>query len=463
MRLLKFTVLLFITQFILPELAHAQDAKNFFDEHQYTQAIQALLGKSADLSGLSDLELYLLGGAHMRRGYFLRDLAALQVRLGRDYYFERDTSKAAKPLAWTPYFLGRYLFESDRYDQALRALQRAGRNNTLPKDYVGRSQIWIGACQYRLGKTTEAANSWGNVAAAFSGELAYARWRLGQKSEAKCGATNNMPDLRCQLWSASRVGTQLMNLNKLQTALLNSASADVEQKIGADYVQKFFDPATAQILAYADFIAAIAAFSLVKAEKGVDQANFFAGVCAFEAGEYERASVFLQKTKMAQRDIYLGALDYLNGKRNEAEQKWRPFQNSTASNELEWAEVASRFTQKPDAILALYQKHQQAAADKMELALRLGRSLMQINRDAEAVETMQQAYPEQYRDRLRYIEPAYLIALAHAKYNLNARYYAQEILGHINGVREAYPIALAAYDIAQGFFTPRFGESNDKR
>jgi hypothetical protein len=437
----------------------AQQAKTFFDEHQYSKAIQTLLDKSADLSGLSDLELYLLGGAYMRRGHFLRDLAALQVRAGRDFYFERDTSKAARPLTWTPYFLGRYLFEQGQYEAALRTLQRAAKSNSgLSNEYVNRSRIWIGACQQRLGRPAEANETWKGIAAAnnfsVAGELAYARWRIGQKSEEKCGDGNNAADLRCGLWSAARQN-RWADSNKLQTALLNGANPDVQQKITADYIQSFYDPATAQILAYADFIAAITAFNRVKDPKGVDQANLFAGICAFEAGEYERSRLFLQKTTLAQRDIYLGAIDYLNGQRNEAEQKWRPLQNSNAQTELEWAEVASRFVKQPDAIDTLYQKHKEAAQDKMDLALRLGRSLMQINRHEEAVELMQTAYPEQYRDKLRYIEPAYLITLALAKYNQNARYYSQEILGHLNGVREAYPIALAAYDLAQSVFTPK--------
>ena len=432
----------------------AQEAKSFFDEHQYTRAIQALLGKSADLSGLSDVELYLLGGAHMRRGYFLRDLAALQALAGRDYYFGRDTSKAAKPLAWTPYFLGRYLFELGQYEQALRALQRAGRNTALSKEYIGRSQIWIGACQHRLGKATEAANSWKNAGATLAGELAYARARLGQKSEANCGAASGVPASRCRLWSVARPGVALAELNKLQAALLNAAAADVEQRIDADYTQKFYDPATPLVLAHADFIAASEAFSRVKDPKGLDQANYFAGVCAFEAGEYERARAFLQKTGMAQRDIYLGGLDYLNNQREAAEQKWRPLQNANVQTALEWAEVASRFSKKPEAIMEVYQKYQTTASDKMDLALRLGRALLQIGRYDEAVELLETAYPALYRDKLRHIEPAYLITLACAKYRLKARYYAQEILGHINGVCEAYPAARTVYDLAQGVFTP---------
>lgn len=441
--------------------ASAQEAKTFFDEHQYSKAIQALLAKSADLSGLSNGEMVQLGGAYMRRGYMLRDLAALQIRVGRDYYFDRDTSKAAKRFALTPYFLGRYLYESGEYAPALKALQRAGRGLTGAD--AERCQIWIGACQQQSGKTAEANAAWSKVSAGLAGELAYARAAAGLKSEGKCGSGSSLADLRCRLWAAAQQNISLPELNKLQTALLNSTAADAEQKFEQNYIQKFYDPATPQILAHADFAAAAEVFSRYKAAKGREPANYYAGVSAYEAGDDTRARTFLQQTNLPQKDIYLGAIAFRSGQRAEAGQKWQAFPGANEAIALEWAEVTSRLVKNAEPILALHQKHLNAASAKMELALPLGRALAQVQRYEEALEVMQAAYPESRKDQMRYIEPAFLLTLAQVKYDLWARQYFIEILGHIACLREAYPVTLGVLDIAQGIFTPRIKEGKKIR
>jgi tetratricopeptide (TPR) repeat protein len=442
---------------------YSQPATRFFSEHQYTRVIETLLGARRDFSGINDQDLFWLGGAYMKRGFFLRELAALQDRLGRDYYFYRDTSKAVQPIPWTPYFLGRHLFEQGQFEPALRYFQRVARTANLPNHYSDRGRIWAGACQYLIAQKTEANNSWAAVATSDdhgrASELAYARWRAGARSEEKLSvapaSNKNAADGRYQLWFAARRG-QIPDLLKLQETLLANLTADAEYPLEGNYALRFYDPAGVHIAAYANFVAAMEAFSRVQPTyKNADRAVYFSGVCAVQSGEYERARLYLQKTGAPQRDIYLGVLDYMSGQRDRAEQQWRRLLTANPGFEPEWAEAVSRFAEKQAEILTLYKK--KTKKDKtdynMETIWRWGRTLVQSRQYEEAFKLMDEFYPRRFHNQVSQIEPAYLITFAHVKYSLGRR-YVSDILGHIECLVAPYPITLVALEMAQVLLAP---------
>ena len=72
-------------------LAQRSQAKALVGQHRYSEAIDLLRQDGASLDALPDEVLFVLGAAHLWRARLLQDLAALQVDIGKDYYYERDT------------------------------------------------------------------------------------------------------------------------------------------------------------------------------------------------------------------------------------------------------------------------------------------------------------------------------------------------------------------------------------
>ena len=52
----------------------AQSAKQYYDQNQYTQAIETVLGGKTDLSGISDRDLRVLGFSFLARADLVQDL-----------------------------------------------------------------------------------------------------------------------------------------------------------------------------------------------------------------------------------------------------------------------------------------------------------------------------------------------------------------------------------------------------
>lgn len=365
MRIAKTITWLLLAQIALLDIVYPKSASQYYKANLYTKAIRAILNKSPDTSNLNAADLRMLGLAYMTRGYLLKDILALQIDIGRDYYSERDTSRVATSSPYTPYFLGRYLFEKGKYKLALKYFNKCLRLRKLSAAYKNRARIWAGACHFRLGNKQRAKTQWAAVPtknnALLKAELLYARWLLKENVtiNVKLSGEKSEQHNRWKLWKAAHDGI-IAELPALQRDLIDSPAPDVTYKVDKKFSLRFYDPASIHILAYADFIAAMHAFNGIKNPGWQAQIHQMAGICAFEAGEYARARRFLKQSKKAGNlnNIYLGALDYISGNRNQAEAKWRKVINSKKDKTiLTWAMKVSRFRAKKENVMDVCSKY----------------------------------------------------------------------------------------------------------
>ena len=448
------TFLLMLWLITTPALA--QEAEQLVRRHRYTEAIEAVRGARATLDGLTDRDLSVLGVAHLQRAYFLRDLAALQVDVGQAYYHLRLTSDDVAPTPWTAYFLGRYLFAQERTDEALGHFEASFDAARLPDEYRRRARLWAAACHARLGRTRQADAAWDALSidgnATLAGERAYARWRAGQDETPVCGERRaaSAGALRCRLWAAIR-GHDGAALRPSQQRLLTEDLPDQKTEIGDDFVLRFYDPATLGMLAMADFVAAMDAFSRVGSGQGRREALLYAGISAYEAGFYTQARFFLNETDHPLRAVYLGALDYLTGDRDAAARHWTQARSGDRPVAIEWASVASRFETEHDNVRSVVAKHRDDAGQRS--ARMLGRALLEIGQPADALRLLEAVYPARYHNALDRIEPGYMATLNRAQFASGRRYYPA-LRSHLASLIDAYPVVAGVLYLVQAYTLP---------
>lgn len=436
-----------------PPVQAQQRAERLVRAHQYSDAIRSL--RRGGTGGLSEQEWGVLGVAHLRRGYLLRDLAAFQSQLGALYYHKRATSRDVTRSPWTSYFLGRYLVEQAECKEARGAFQKALKEPTLAGSYHERARIWTAVCDALEGKEAAAKSSWDAVTvgedAVVAGELAYARWSAtGEMPVVRCGSRGGATTAasRCRLLFGIQ-SVRIDELYALQQRLLRSGAPDQEQLIGGNYTLRFYDPATLDLLARADFVAAMDAFSRVSGP----QPKFFAGVSAYEAGLKVRARGFLRASGQPLAPVYLGALDYLSGNTETAERQWQHARQGEAEAEALWARVASRFPALRDQVRSAAKGLRRNAAGNPGLAHELGRALLAAGDAGTALAVMESAYPTEYNNQLDRIEPGYVATLAHARFMAGRAYYPA-VRAHLAALATAYPISLGVLDLAQSYTAP---------
>ncbi len=448
----------FFVLWLLTAPALAQQAEQLVRRHRYTEAIEALTGARASLDGLVDRDLSVLGVAHLQRAYFLRDLAALQVDVGQAYYHMRLTSDDVTPTPWTAYFLGRYLFEQGQTDRALSHFEASFDAARLPDEYRRRARLWAAACYARQGRTRQADATWAALSvegnAALAGERAYARWTVGQDEVPACGEdrSTSAAALRCRLWAGIQ-GNDATALRPLQQRLLSEDLPDQKTEMEDDFVLRFYDPATLDMLAAADFVAAMEAFRRFRGERGRRDAMLYAGISAYEAGDYALARSFLNETDHALRAVYLGALDYLAGDRDTAAQQWAQARAGERLVEIEWASVASRFATEYDGVRAVAAKHRETAGQNRRAARMLGRALLEIGQPVEALRLLETAYPTPYHNALDRIEPGYMATLSRAQFASGRRYYPA-VRSHLASLVDAYPVVAGVLYLVQAYTAP---------
>ena len=143
----------------------------------------------------------------------------------------------------------------------------------------------------------------------------------------------------------------------------------------------------------------------------------------------------------------------MEGRREQGEHIWKQALSGGEINELEWAGAVSRFPEKKDQIVALYEKYREKSSVNMNSALLLGRALLEIGHDREAFRVLDAAYPKLHPNELDKISPEYLTVLAHVKYRLGRRHYA-DVMAHLNALGGVYPVVLGPLDITQGYMAP---------
>lgn len=443
------------------------EAERLIRQHRYSEAIHTLSEAGADLVGRPDGELTTLGVAHLQRGYLLRDLATLQSAIGAEYYALRQDSRRATSSPWTAFFVGRHRFAQRQTQQALQAFQAAADNDRLPALYRDRARLWLAASHQRAGHTREATAAWTAVEAdgqaVLAADRAYARWQIGHTEIPDCGPGRDasLAALRCTLWAAIRK-KDAPTLLRLQNRLLADDTPDQEVLVGGDFVLRFYDPATLDMLAAADFVMAMEAFRRVQDRTTRHDALLYAGISAYESGHYDTARTLLDETNHPMAAVYLGALDYVEGDPEAARQHWGRVLAGPADIVIAWAEVASRFASEHEAVRVAARKHRHAAMQSQRAARMLGRAYLRIGRPRDALFVLDAPYPSTYHNSLDHIEPGYLVTLAEAEFMAGRRYYPL-LRSHLASLVDAYPVTEGVLYLAQAFTLPERQTSFNKR
>lgn len=437
--------------------ALAQDARQLVRQHRYTDAIEQLRGRDGGMDGISPQDLGVLGVAHLQRAYLLRDLAEIEATLGAKYYHRRDTSQDATPSRWTKYFLGRHLVARGNCRDALPYLDAALKQQNLTGEYHTRAQIWKAVCSQ---PNAAAWNAITATDAVLKGELAYAR-ALANAEEAslECGTGGGtgVAASRCHLWAAIQQG-EAQPLYALQQRLLREALPDQEQIVGADLTLRFYDPATLAMLAQADFVAAAEAFTRL----GNAQSLLFAGIGAYESGHYRFARSFLEQADQPIAEVYLGALDHLEGDAEAAEARWQRARAAGAKVEIAWMDVASRFADQHAEIRSAGRRYvRQPPQDRNDARL-AAYALLRAGAAEQALALLEAVYPPEYDNQIDVIEPGFLVTLAHARLLAGRTYYPM-VRSHLATVATVYPVATSVLDLAQGYTAPERALSINKR
>ena len=215
--------------------------------------------------------------------------------------------------------------------------------------------------------------------------------------------------------------------------------------------RRFFDPATLQMLAMADFVAAMKAFERYQGQADRGLMMLSAGISAFEAGHYDRARGFFEQTRHSYRSVYLGALHYIENNRDADNDPWRLARSGNNNLKIEWVSVASRFDTEHADVLASARETRSAVRSPLG-ARKLGRAFLHIGRHQEAFEVLEAAYPSQMS--IGRIEPGYMVTRSHAQ--LLTRYKKNYALvrGYFADLTGVYPATISVYEVVRGYTLP---------
>jgi len=442
-------LLFFLALFLPGKKLRAQSPEALLRTHQYTEAISALRGAETGEEALK------LGQAHMRRGYFLRDLARLQAQVGARYYARRDTSSSARSTPWSEYYAVRHRMAAGMTEGAMETLRRMIEQRSLPAGYVDRAHVWIGMLQYRNGNRDAAQKTWGSVSEsspAVAADRAQAYWWTGKTLPTlRCGGQEETPaEIRCALWDALQKESW-ERVAGLQDRLIEMERPTDEVASFEDFSARFYDPGTLRLLAITDFRAAAAAYERAQTQ---DNAMLLAGIAALEGRDYQEALSAMNQTPNSLSAVYQATLAEVSGNKEKAAQHWRKIKQTNSSQvRAVWAEEAASFESQRASVQDYLEKVAQDVPESREVVLRLGRAALTADVPETAYKLLDAAYPVAESNDLRSIDPAYLSTIAHAKFRLGPQ-YREEVLRHLNALRQAYPVSSIVDDLTRGFYVP---------
>jgi hypothetical protein len=244
--------------------------------------------------------------------------------------------------------------------------------------------------------------------------------------------------------------------------LLADDTPDQEGLIGGDFVLRFYDRATLDMLAAADFVMAMEVFRRVQGRSARRDALLYAGISAYESGHYDTARMVLNETDHPLRAVYLGAVQYIQGDVETARQQWARARAGSSEIVIAWAEVASRFPSEREAVRAAARNHRRAAMQNQRAARMLGRAFLRIGRPRDALLVLDAPYPSAYHNNLDRIEPGYLVTLTEAQFVTGRRYYPA-VRSHLASLVNAYPVTEGVLYLAQAYTLPERQTSFNKR
>lgn len=426
--------------------AIAQDATTLFRQHQYTAVIGQLQEKGID--NLTGTEQATLGMAHLRRASLYSAGYELQRDAGLQLFTARQNNRQAVKTPYHAYFFGRYLLENGRYADAQTRLKEAAGQAKLPGAFKTRAQTWQAASAALSGGRA----SWPGAGAGNQGDLMLAKWKAGERVSPGCSgrAQSDAAAARCAVWNEAvlaKVGNAA-----LIASLTESLPADAKHPV-EDLTFTYYDPATLEVLALADYNAALQLLSSIPEQRGSDQIKLNAGIAAYELKRFDEAVALLNATNADERHVYLGAVEMEKGNRAAADRHWVVARAGGQVTTISWAAIASRYAaMRDDVARTVNPLEENTFANRMDVQ-RLSSALINVGRHEQAFGLLLRHYPATTNNNLNAVSPAFLMGLTHARF-LEGRSEYSMVNGHLHALIERFPALLGVVDVVKSVTVP---------
>ena len=453
-RTLNLIMLYFLIGFLYPSFSQTNfdKAQKLARENQYARAIYTL-ANNGSVDKLKDKELVLLGQVFLLQAKLYRDLYELQLAIGSDYLEYRETNKSTVLTKYDPFFRGRYLFESGQYKKAETALLKAF--NQGHDKIKAKAGIWLEAARIQQGKRAAGSNEKFNDNL-LSLEHLFAMWETGRtvKKLLNVRNTSSIIEKRLALWAASQ-NRDLSKIIQLMSKVANSYEPDAVKNMQNKYKLNFYDPSTLRIIYFASYVAAAEIFQRIKNIKYQNNKNYFSGLCWYEAGDYIKAKEMLENmSPMTQKaNIYLGAVYYRLNQIHKANELWKGIKESGNPDILAlYCQILQPLDEKQGLIKNTCIKLKYKVKST-EAILAASRCLIYSGMNQTAFQILNKYYPVSKHNKVRYIQPSYLILFSHSKY-LQGRKYYSDVLSHLAAVNSAGYNMLPILNMARAYMAP---------
>ena len=405
-----------------------------------------LLAKAKSTPLMED-DLELLGLSYMLRGTFFEQMHRLQITIGADYYTRRDTSKGFVKIPINDYYLGRYLYEEARYEEAIVRFKTVRAASALQAEIRQKAAIWQEASLRRIDDKA------GGPFAPVSGvtpesdpdvglELAFAESRLDLSSTTPDNVHDGVapgPDYRL-VWFAAR-NRALTPMIGGAERLISSPRPDYTFSVDGSFDVNFYEPLLFDVLANADYTAAAAAFEQVT---GSPESATLGGICAYLIRDFDRSASLLARAGTERASMYLSLIE----NKDSSTAADRPPNGASPRTRFEWAAL----TGKHRELLALVTADRsEVTKDRLTLQT-VSAALAAAGAGQEVVDLISVVIPAHRRDKDR-IYPTLTAIETIAFLNMGDKDY-RRVLDNLAGLIEAYPVVANVYDMLQGLAAP---------
>ena len=432
--------------------AFSQDVRSLFSRHRYPEVIEQLETRRSNGVSLTEQEHAILGMALLRRAQVYRAAVWLQREAGAHLFRMRDRNQTAVKTPYHAYFYGRYLLENGYFEASRAQFDVAAGSSALPASFRRRAGIWKTAATLLEGQDASWPSAGSDAAA--RGDLWFARWKTGDSSPGQCSGN---PDAdvavaRCYLW---RDAVHSSSDSDAAGRLAAAVPADAVHPVG-NIAFSYYDPSTLDVLALADFNAALDILSNVPLQEGRDILDLSAGIAAFELKRYDAATVLLNRTKSPERMVYLGAIDQEQGHSFGVQTNWEAARRGDSSIRIEWAWIASRYPSWRRDVSQVVSTTGAMGEATQEMLQEAAGALMRTGQHEQALGLLEQNYPAEYNNDLDRIAPVFFLRLAHARF-LSGRSQYNLVNGQLHTILQRYPALLGVAEIVKAATNPSLG------
>jgi len=419
---------------------NGQTPDGAFKSGYFSDTIGMLL-EQAKSKTLDEDDLELLGLSYMLRATFFEQMYRLQLAIGRAYYTRRDTSQGFVKVPVNDYYLGRYLFEDAEFSAAFDRFSRIQTVKSIDAATRQKAAIWKAVTTVRLdpGRAGSLASLTRDLAGADADvqlELAFAGSRENfdaTRIPAVKALADREPDYRL-VWFAAK-NRSLTTMSRATEPLIANPRPDFVYKVDQEFSISFYDPLLFDVLAYADYTAALAAFEQVPGNK---EMATFGGICAYMLGDYVNATRLLTAAGTDRARVYLSLI--------ESENPGSAVEPRLSSNRarIEWAALTGR----GQALLDLIRSDKtEVLKDRLTLQT-VSIALIEAGAAEEVVKLVSAVYPL-YRRKDDRIYPTLLAIETAAVFSMSDGDY-RFVLANLYSLIKAYPVVANIFDMAQG-------------